>query len=212
MSLLDISASDDENTCKRKARELACKGDIEFMVWKDKRISKGVKGIQEWDNMVNNYTDGGKRRPKNPDPLGPPFPTWRNVGYFSPCPPQRILWGYVTFTTQTQRACPCLHLWSHWPWWNMLRVSWPSWKCSNSCISSLCSKVVLLLHWGYCIRGVHSLAFQSTGLMKPRTGTSHSCPVAHSVHTLSRRIWLTSTTLSVRITARILRVEPASVP
>ena len=22
--------------------------------------------------MVNDYTDGGKRRPKNPDPLGPP--------------------------------------------------------------------------------------------------------------------------------------------
>ena len=72
MSLLDISATDDEDTHKRKAHELAHKSDIDFTAWKDKLISEGVKGIQEQDSMVNDYTDNGKRRPKSPDPLGTP--------------------------------------------------------------------------------------------------------------------------------------------
>ena len=60
----------------------------------------------------------------------------------------------------------------------MSRVSFSSQKHSDGHISSLCSKVGLLLHWGYCrncIRGVHWPAFQSTSLMKPRTGTSQAC-------------------------------------
>ena len=75
MSLLDISATDDEDTRKCKAHELARKSDTDFMVWKDKLIWEGVMGIQERDSTVNDYADGGKRRPKNPDTLGPPFPT-----------------------------------------------------------------------------------------------------------------------------------------
>ena len=47
VSLLDISALDNENTHKHKAHELARKCDIEFMAWKDKLIGEGVKGIQE---------------------------------------------------------------------------------------------------------------------------------------------------------------------
>ena len=95
--LLDISASDDDETRKRKARELACRSDTAYAAWKEKQISDGVKGIEERDQMVNDYMDG-KRRPKNPDPLGPPFPTWRNTGCFSLWPLQPILLGYVTFT------------------------------------------------------------------------------------------------------------------
>ena len=75
ISLLDISATDDEGTRKCKARELAHRNDTDFAVWKDKLIGEGVKIIQEWDSMVNDYTDSGKRKPKNPDPLGPLFPT-----------------------------------------------------------------------------------------------------------------------------------------
>ena len=76
MSLLDISTTDNEDTRKRKACELASKSDTNFAAWKDKLIGEGVKGIQERDSMVNDYTAGGKRKPKNPDPLGPPpFPT-----------------------------------------------------------------------------------------------------------------------------------------
>ena len=72
ISLLDISISDDEDTRKCKAHELARKSDTDFAVWKDKLISDGMMGLQEWDNVVNDYADGGKRRPKNPDTFGTP--------------------------------------------------------------------------------------------------------------------------------------------
>ena len=47
VSLLDISATNDEETHKSKARNLARKGDTDFTAWKDNLISEGVKGIQE---------------------------------------------------------------------------------------------------------------------------------------------------------------------
>ena len=53
--LLDISATDDEETCKIKACELARKNDTDFAAWKEKEINKGMKGIQERDKMVNDY-------------------------------------------------------------------------------------------------------------------------------------------------------------
>ena len=77
--LLDISASDDDETRKCKARDYARRSDTAYAVWKEKQTSDGVKGIEEPDQTVNDYTDG-KKRPKNPDPLGPPFPTWRTAG------------------------------------------------------------------------------------------------------------------------------------
>ena len=81
--LLNISAANDEETRKCKACDLAHRSDTDFAAWKEKQTSEVVKGIEEWDNMVNDYMDR-KRKPKNPDPLGPPFPTWRNTGCFSP--------------------------------------------------------------------------------------------------------------------------------
>ena len=72
VSLLDISTTDDEDTHKCKACKVACKSDIDFTVWKDKLIHEGVMGIPEWDSMVNDYADAWKKRPKNPDTLGPP--------------------------------------------------------------------------------------------------------------------------------------------
>ena len=72
MSLLDISISDNEDTGKCKVREHAHKSDTDYAAWKDKRISDGTTGFQEHDNVVNDYADSGKRKPKNPDPFGPP--------------------------------------------------------------------------------------------------------------------------------------------
>ena len=43
-------------------------------------------GIQERDSTVNDYADGGKRRPKNPDTLGPPIPYMKEHGVFQPLP------------------------------------------------------------------------------------------------------------------------------
>ena len=96
--LLDISASDDDETRKRKARELACRSDTAFAAWKEKQISDGVKGIEERDQMVNDYTDG-KRKPKNPDPLGPPVSYMEERGVFQP----------LASTTNTLGLCHFYH-------------------------------------------------------------------------------------------------------
>ena len=84
MSLLDISISDEEDTHKRKVHELARKSDTNFMAWKDKLISDGVTGLQERDNMVNDYADSRKRRPKNSDPFVPPVSYMEDRGVFKP--------------------------------------------------------------------------------------------------------------------------------
>ena len=81
--LLNISATDDEETCKCKVREVACRSDTDFAAWKEKEVNKGMKGIEEWDKMVNDYTDG-KRKPKNPDTLGPPVSYMEEHGVFQP--------------------------------------------------------------------------------------------------------------------------------
>ena len=75
MSLLDISTTDNEDTHIRKVRELARKNDTDFSAWRDKLIRNGVAGIQERDKTVNDYADRGKKKLKNPDIIGPPFPT-----------------------------------------------------------------------------------------------------------------------------------------
>ena len=121
MSLLDISTTDDEDTRKHKARELARKSDTDFAAWKDKLISEGVKGIQEQDSMVNDYTDSGKRKPKNPDPLGPPphFLHERTQGISAPtlhdesfgvmslllCRPIEHIYANISKTTGHGRTC-----------------------------------------------------------------------------------------------------------
>ena len=67
LSLLDISTTDDEDTCKCKAHELTHKNDTDFAAWRDKLIHDGVVGIQERDKTVNDYADPSKKRPKNHD-------------------------------------------------------------------------------------------------------------------------------------------------
>ena len=64
MSLLYISTTDDEDTRKCKARELTHKNDTNFAAWRDKLIRNGVVGIQEWDKIVHNYANPGKKKPK----------------------------------------------------------------------------------------------------------------------------------------------------
>ena len=198
MSLLDISVSDDEDTHKCKARELVCKSNTDFMAWKDKLISDGTMGLQEWDTVVNDYADGGKRKPKNPDFFGPLSLIWRNAVFLSHYPLWWILWGYVIFTLQIQWLYPHSHLWNCQLRWTTSRVCLFSQRHSLGRISSLCSKVVPLLHWGYCrnwILGVYLLISQYTGPKRPRMGTSLAYPVARFVCIQSRMIRHTWTTL-----------------
>ena len=214
MSLLDISVSDNEDTHKCKAHELAHKSDTDSAAWKDKLIINGMMDLQEWDNVVNNYADSRKRRPKNPDYFGTPSLIWRNVEFLSRYPPRWILWGYVIFTPQIQWSYLRLHLWNCRLRRTMSRVSFFSQRHSIGHISLLCSKVAPLLHWDYCrscICGVHLLIFWSFGLMRPRMGTSLTYPVAHFVRIPSRMIQHTWTTLLACITMQILHVGLASV-
>ena len=94
--LLDISASDDDETRKRKAREYARRSDTAYAAWKEKQTSDGIKGIEERDQMVNDYTDG-KRRPKNPDPLGPPVSYMEERGVFQPLASMTNTFGLCRF-------------------------------------------------------------------------------------------------------------------
>ena len=86
MSLLDITTADDEDTHKCKVREHACKSDTDFAAWRDNLIHGGVMDTQEQDSMVNDYTDAGKRRPKNPDTIGLPISYMKECGVFQPLP------------------------------------------------------------------------------------------------------------------------------
>ena len=97
--LLDISASDDNETCKCKAHEYARRSDMAYAAWKEKQTSDGVKGIEEQDQKVNDYMDG-KRRPKNPDPLGPPVSYMEEHGVFQP----------LASTTNTFGLCRFYHV------------------------------------------------------------------------------------------------------
>ena len=86
MSLLDISTTDDEDTCKCKACELTCKNDTIFAAWRPKLIRNGVAGMQEWDKTVHDYADPGKKKVKNPDTIGPPISYMKECGVFQPLP------------------------------------------------------------------------------------------------------------------------------
>ena len=86
MSLLDISTMDDKDTHKCKACELARKNYTDFAAWRDKLICDRVAGIQEWDKTVHDFADPGKKRPKNPDTIGPPVSYTKECGVFQPLP------------------------------------------------------------------------------------------------------------------------------
>ena len=112
--LLDISASDDDETRKRKARDLARRSDTAYAAWKEKQISDGMKGIEERDQMVNDYMDG-KRRPKNPDPLGPPVSYMEERGVFQPLASTTNTFGLCRFYHVDPNMRLCLQVQSHRP-------------------------------------------------------------------------------------------------
>ena len=100
MSLLDISATDNDDTRKCKARELAHKSDTDFAAWKEKLVSEGMSRTAWWTTIWT-----GRESPKILTPLAPLFLTWRNAGCLSPCNLWRILWGYVTLPCRLE----CVH-------------------------------------------------------------------------------------------------------
>ena len=70
VSLLDISNSDNEETCKAAAHEKACKSNVQYTAWQDKQIRQGNDDIAKHDKRVHNHADVGKCC-KAPDKIGP---------------------------------------------------------------------------------------------------------------------------------------------
>ena len=192
MYLLDISATDDEDTRKRKVCEFARKSDTDFTAWKDKLISEGVMGLQERDNTVNDYADSGKRRPKNPDSFGTPISYMKERGVFQPLPsttnplglcrflprrPSEHIYAYTSETTGyggTSQWSPSPHEKTVLAVYHRCVPRWPRYSIGGYSRSCICR--------------AHLLIFQSSSLTRPRMGTSHACPVAHSVRMPSRMI------------------------
>ena len=57
----------------------------------------GWLGIQEQDRTVNDYADPGKKRPKNPDTIGPPVSYMKECRVFQPLPSMNESFGVVSF-------------------------------------------------------------------------------------------------------------------
>ena len=198
--LLDISATDDEETRKCKVRELACRSDRDFAAWKEKQISECVKGIEERDKVVNDYMDG-KRKPKSPDTLGPPVSYMEERGVFQP----------LASTTNSLGLC---HFYRVDP-----NVSMPTGPKPLATVEHV-KKLLFLAstkRWWYIIvvfqggtvtplgllQELHTQSGLSVSLFtcleKPRTGTAHACRVVHFARTPSKTIRPTLTILSARI-------------
>ena len=87
MSLLDISVSDDEETRKHKAcMSLLVRVTLTSRHGKTNSSVMGRWVCKNRDNVVNDYADGGKRKPKNHNFFGPPFTYMEEHGVFKPLP------------------------------------------------------------------------------------------------------------------------------
>ena len=82
-SLLDISTSENEETCKAAAHETACKSNIQYGNWWDEQIHQGKEVIAQHDKQVNNYTDGGGPS-KAPDKIRPLLSYMEECRVFKP--------------------------------------------------------------------------------------------------------------------------------
>ena len=172
--------------------------------WRDKLIRDGVVGIQEWDKTVHDYADPGKRRPKNPDTIGPPISYMKEprgvsapsihdksfgVMSFLSHRPIQFVYTYASKTTHhcgPSQQSPGSRKSQHWPYIIVVFQGGP--------ITPL--GLLQELHSWHVLACI----FQSSCLMKPRTGTSHGYHVAHSVPIPSKMIQHTSTTSSAPIT------------
>ena len=216
MSLLDISVSDDEDTRKCKVCELARKSDTDFTAWKDKLISDGVTGLQEWHNMVNDYADSGKRKPKNPDSFGPPVSYMEDRGLFKPLASTTNPLGLCRFyPADPTITSTCFQLRSHLLRRTMSRV------CSFSRRCGLGLYIIVVFQGGTitALGLLQELHTQSALARIPiywpeetKDGDRpHAYLVAHFARIPSRMIPHTWTTLSACITTQILPVGLVSV-
>ena len=81
--LPELDSKDSKEEWKTNHHGFACHMDTDFSVWRDKKISKGLKQWYEWDKMTCNHIDPCKEV-KYPDPLGAPLDYMENCDVFKP--------------------------------------------------------------------------------------------------------------------------------
>ena len=83
VSLLDISASDNEEAHKATAHVTAHKSNVQYGIWQDEQICQGNEGIAWHNKQINDYADSG-RSSKAPDKIGLPLSYMEECGAFKP--------------------------------------------------------------------------------------------------------------------------------
>ena len=83
VSLLNISNSDNEETCKAAAHEKAHKSDVRYAAWQDEQICQGNDDIAKHDKRVHNHANVGKHC-KASDKIGPPLAYMEECRVFKP--------------------------------------------------------------------------------------------------------------------------------
>ena len=83
ISLPELDSKDSEEELKTNHCGFACCMDADFSMWRDKKISEGLKQWDEWDKMLHDHTDPCKEV-KHPDPLGAPLDYMESHDIFKP--------------------------------------------------------------------------------------------------------------------------------
>ena len=71
-TLPELDSKDSDKEQKTSHHSFAHHMDADFSMWRDKKISQGLKQWDEWDKMTCDHTETGKEV-KCPDPLGAPL-------------------------------------------------------------------------------------------------------------------------------------------
>ena len=83
ISLPKFDSKDSEEECRTSHHGFAHCMDVDFGVWRDKKISEGLKQWGEWDKMTCDHAEPGKEV-KYPDPLGAPLAYMESHEVFKP--------------------------------------------------------------------------------------------------------------------------------
>ena len=107
VSLLDISNSDNEETCKAAVCEKACKSDVLYAAWQEEQIRQGNDYIVKCDKRVHDHADIGKCC-KAPDKIGPPLSYLEERGVFKPLNTIDNPMGLCRFYRMSSKKCNVL--------------------------------------------------------------------------------------------------------
>ena len=82
-TLPELDSKDSEEEWKTSCHSFAHCMDVDFAVWRDKKISQGLKQWHEWDKMTCDHVEPGKEA-KYPDSLGTPLDYMESHEFLKP--------------------------------------------------------------------------------------------------------------------------------